>query len=119
MKDFLNKYMATNRHMKKQSKKQLTEIFTKTSRVILSGIGAKAFRPQRAVNAAVVDSLMTGVAKRILAKGDITSTVQLKARFEQLMKDKTYNEAIETGTAQEANVRDRLTKAEAAFADVP
>jgi hypothetical protein len=110
MKDFLNRYMATNRHLKKQSKKELTAIFTKTSRIILSAIGPKAFRPQRAVNAAVVDSLMTGVARRILTKGEIKRTSQLKARFQDLMSDKTYMGAIETGTAQEANVRDRLQR---------
>ena len=119
MKDFLNRYMATNRHLKKQSKKDLEKIFTDTSQTILSGIGTRAFRPQRAVNAAVVDSLMTGIAKRILAKGAIKRSAQLKARFEQLMTDRDYLAAVETGTAQEANVRKRLEKAEEAFANVP
>lgn len=119
MKDFLNRYMATNRYVKKQSKDELAAIFTETSRVILDGIGPKAFRPQRAINAAVIDSLMSGVARRILRKGKIKGTTHLRARFEQLMGDTVYKEAIETGTAQEANVRNRLRKAEEAFADLP
>jgi hypothetical protein len=118
MKDFLNRYMATNRHLKKQSKKDLVRIFIDTSQTILKGIGTRAFRPQRAVNAAVVDSLMTGVARRILAKGAIRSTAQLKARFDRLMNDKEYLAAVETGTAQEANVNKRVQKAEAAFAHI-
>jgi uncharacterized protein with ParB-like and HNH nuclease domain len=119
MKDFLNRYMATNRHLKKQPKKDLVKIFADTSKTILDGIGTKAFRPQRAVNAAVVDSLMTGVARRIAAKGAIKSPTQLKARFDQLMGDKEYLAAVETGTAQEANVKKRIEKAAGAFANIP
>jgi hypothetical protein len=119
MKDFLNRYMATNRHLKKQSRRDLVKIFTDTTRTILDGIGTRAFRPQRAVNAAVVDSVMVGVAKRILAKGPVRSPAQLKAHFDQLMDDKDYIAAIETSTAQEANVYRRLTIAEATFANVP
>jgi hypothetical protein len=119
MKDFLNRYMATNRHLKKQSRRDLAKIFTDTSRTILEGIGPRAFRPQRSVNAAVVDSVMVGVAKRILAKGPVRSPAELRARFDQLMGDRYYVAAIETSTAQEANVGRRLAIAETAFADVP
>jgi hypothetical protein len=116
MKDFLNRYMATNRQLARQSREELRAIFTATSGAILKGIGAKAFRPQRAVNAAVVDSLMTGIARRILAKGEIRNPNELRARYEQLMHDKDYIAATETGTAQEANVKTRIEKAEAVFA---
>src|ERR1039457_1195342 len=34
MKDFLNRYMATNRHLKKQSRRDLVKIFTDTTRTI-------------------------------------------------------------------------------------
>lgn len=58
MKDFLNRYMATNRHLQRQAEDELAELFEKTVSVILEGIGPRAFRPIRAVNAAVVDSLV-------------------------------------------------------------
>jgi hypothetical protein len=118
MKDFLNRYMATNRHLQKQPEDELCDVFTDTTETILKAIGPKAFRPQRAVNAAVVDSLMTGVARRLL-RGKIKNYGALKAHFETLMLDKTYSEAVETGTAQEANVKSRLSRAEEAFAKVP
>lgn len=119
MKSFLNRYMSTNRHLKKQPEELLRELFTTTTKVILDGIGAKAFRPKRAVNAAVVDSLMTGIAQRIAAKGSaIKNFKELNKRFEKLMADKTYIDATETGTSQEANVRDRLVKAEKAFVNL-
>lgn len=118
MKNFLNRYMATNRHLKKQSEKDLREIFTLTTHTILNGIGDKAFRPKRAVNAAVVDSVMTGVAARIRTHGQITDLGLLKKQFDSLMSDKAYLEATETGTSQQANVTNRLSKAEKAFSPI-
>ena len=85
MKSFLNRYMATNRNLGKQSEDVLRNIFTTTVKVILNGLGTKAFRPKRAINAAVVDSLMTGIAKRIDFKGSpITNFAELNRRFEKL-----------------------------------
>lgn len=119
MKDFLNRYMATNRNLQKQSEKELREIFNRTTQTILEGIGGKAFRPKRAVNAAVVDSLMTGIAKRLLDKGDICDKRMLKLHFDELMQNANYMAAVETGTSQEANVRTRITSAEQAFSQIP
>lgn len=115
MKLFLNRYMATNRRLEKQSAQELEEIFKETTKTIFAALGKKAFRPKRAVNAAVVDSLMTGIAKRIQAKGPIKNLKEFRIRFYKLLKDTKYVAATETGTAQEANVRTRLAKAERAF----
>jgi len=71
MKDLLNRYMATNRRLQKQDETDLRQIVMKTTKTILEGIGNKAFRPERAVNAAVVDSLMVGITKRLITKGDV------------------------------------------------
>lgn len=117
MKDFLNRYMASNRHLQRQDQDELRNVFTATTDLIYRAIGPKAFRPKRAVNAAVVDSLMTGIARR-LAKGPISEETELKRRYDDLMTDEHYRSAVETGTAQEANVGNRLSLAEAAFAQV-
>lgn len=117
MKGFLNRYMATNRNLQKQSEDRLTQLFEGTVKVIADGIGPRAFRPKRAVNAAVVDSLMTGIARRLSSKpSPIKNFTELNRRFERLMADKEYIPSVETGTSQEANVSNRLAKAEAAFA---
>jgi hypothetical protein len=116
MKGFLNRYMATNRQLTKQSGDELRAIFTATTKTIVSTFGSKAFRPRRAINAAVVDSLMTGVAKRLTSGGPIKNLQEAKKRFDKLMSDSEYFAAVETGTSQEANVKTRLTKAESAFA---
>jgi len=118
MKIFLNRYMATNRSLASQSEQELSEIFNLTTQTILNGIGVKAFRPRRAVNAAVVDSLMTGIAKRLMRGQPPKDLVSLRAQYETLMTDKAYLEATETGTSQPANVTTRLKKAEQAFSQL-
>lgn len=118
MKGFLNRYMATNRQLAKQSGEELRSVFTNTTKTILSALGSKAFRPRRAINAAVVDSIMVGVAKRLISGRPIKNLKGAKERFDKLLADPDYFSAVETGTSQEANVKTRLKKAEAAFANV-
>jgi hypothetical protein len=116
MKDFLNRYMATNRWLKRQSSPDLTAVFSQTVKIINSAVGSAAFRPKRSVNAAVVDSLMAGVASRIAKRGAPLKDVgDFARRYKKLLRSKAYVAATETGTSQEANVRDRMSLARSAF----
>lgn len=117
MKDFLNRYMASNQNLSRQSESDLTTVFENTTAVIAANIGDRAFRPVRAVNAAVIDSVMTGVARR-LSTGPIKKTDQLAEHYDALLKSQDYLKAVETGTSQEANVQTRLDLATKAFASV-
>jgi len=117
MKDFLNRYMASNRSLQRQGEPELVELFEKTVAVIHEGIGQRAFRPIRSVNAAVVDSLMTGIAKRV-SQREVKNTEQLKQHYDRLIKSENYLAAVETGTSQEANVDTRLRLAQEAFRGV-
>jgi len=69
--------MASNRNLQKQGETELRQIFVKTTETILEGIGNKAFRLERAVSAAVVDSLMVGIAKRLTTKGYVKDKEEL------------------------------------------
>lgn len=117
MKDFLNRYMASNRDLQRQGEDELTSVFAGVTTLITSAIGSKAFRPVRAVNAAVIDSVMTGVARR-LAVGPIKKPDQLVERYDALLKNKEYWNAVETGTSQGANVSTRIDLATKAFANI-
>lgn len=119
MKDFLNRYMAANRKLEKQSAEELTSIFLRTTKIILDEIGPGAFRPRGSVNAAVVDSVMTGVARRLLQREDVNKPKVLKRQYDGLMANPTYIASVETGTSQETNVNQRFKLAEAAFSKVP
>jgi hypothetical protein len=118
MKEFLNKFMAYNRHLAKHSESELTAIFQAAVSQILTHLGPRAFRPQRSINAAVLDSMMVGVARR-LSVGAINDAAAFKQAFDSLMSDKTYQERTGRATADEESVRERLNLATQAFTAVP
>ena len=117
MKDFLNRYMASNQNLKRQPEAKLKKVFCETISVVESALGSKAFKPDRAVNAAVVDSLMTGVATR-LKYGAIEDPGQLRSQHKSLLSNKDYVAAIRTSTADEASVETRIKLAKDAFANI-
>ena len=65
MREFLNRYMASNKDLSRRLEYEMVRTFTDTVTVLEKAVGTPAFRPVRAVNAAVVDSMMTGLARRI------------------------------------------------------
>jgi hypothetical protein len=118
MKAFLNRYMAANRDLQKQSEDVIRPIFEKTVSVILQGIGIRAFRPfGGAVNAAVLDSVLYGVASR-LARGPLSNASALKGPYDSLLKLKEFLDAVTKATADVESVNARLTAAKRTFAAV-
>ncbi|MCC7131054.1 MAG: DUF262 domain-containing protein [Gemmatimonadales bacterium] len=118
MKAFLNRYMAANRALGKQSESQLRTLFEATVGAVRSGIGYKAFRPfGGAINAAVLDSVMYGVATR-LSHGPIAEPTKLRPAYDQLLKNTAYYNGVTRSTADEESVRARLDAATKAFAVV-
>ncbi len=117
MKDFLNRYMAANRKLERQPEPDLRGVFESTVREIRQGIGDRAFRPFGSVNAAVLDSVMYGVAAR-LSSGPIADKAALRKEYQELIKTPAYLDAITRATADEESVRARLDKATKAFAKV-
>ena len=76
----------------------------------MSILGDGAFRPVRAVNAAVIDSVMTAVAEGV-EKESLVQPKKFASAYEHLMSDAEYRAAIERATAREENVATRLEKA--------
>jgi len=119
MKEFLNKFMAYNQSLTKHSSDQLVGIFDGAVSAIRQNLGSNAFRPQRSVNAAVVDSIMVGIANRLADGRPIKDGNALKKSFEYLLESPDYKSRINRATADEENVRERLALATHAFRDVP
>jgi len=117
MKEFLNRYMASNRHLTLQPASELTRVFGTTIDVINDALGRRAFRPVRALNAAVFDSVMVGVARR-LDKGDILDKKGLADSYDELQAIEKFQESTQKSTADETSVKQRLELATKAFADV-
>ena len=117
MKDFLNRYMASNRDLQLQKEAELQNVFRETILVLEDALGQEAFRPEGVVNAAVVDSLMVGVADR-LKRGAITDLEHFRRQNTSLLSDSDYRQVIKTSTSDEANVAARMKLAKDAFAEV-
>ncbi len=117
MKTFLNRYMEMNRNLELHSEAELQEMFRDTTTVLENVVGQKAFKPEGRLNAAAIDSVAAGVAKR-LQRGPINDLEQMEHQHQRLFSDTAYIDAIKTGTSEEAKVGTRMRLAREAFADV-
>lgn len=117
MKSFLDSFISANADLEKMSGEELSKLFTATVSVVVDAIGDRAFRPVKAFNAAVFDSISVGLARR-LARGPIANLTEIKRRYETLLKDSKFTDSYARATAREENVQNRLSLATSAFADV-
>lgn len=118
MKGFLNSYMSANRNLTLQPPGELEKIFRSTCRLIHDSIGLYAFKPRRSLNAAVLDSVMVGVADRLLQVIEIEDHAAVGQAYTNLLDNSAYLSAIERSTADEESVRTRLSEAIRAFATI-
>ncbi len=115
MKAFLNSFMKRNRNLELYSEDEIRPLFEDTVRTILNKIGPRAFKPTRAVNAAVLDSLMIGIARRLKA-GSIETDIHPK--YDDLLDMEAFQASIAARTSTAENVRTRIQLATKAFSDV-
>jgi Protein of unknown function DUF262 len=118
LKGFLNDFLSANVDLDADSGADLVQVFTDTVAAINAGIGPSAFRPVRSLNAAVVDSIMVGVACRIAERGPIEKPQRLRSPYERLINNAEYTAATVSSTAAEESVERRLALASAAFRSV-
>ncbi len=117
LKTYLNHYVAANASRSKSEVEELIGLFALAVEVLDKRIGRRAFRPQGPVNAAVVDSLMVGIMRR-LTQGDIADDAGVEEAHRELLHSRDYQSAIGFSTAAEETVQERLRLATAAFADL-
>jgi len=117
MQSFLNDFMGGNRDLESFDEQTIANVFFKTVEFIHDNLGIKAFKPKGALNAAIFDSLMVGVASR-LRDGVISNSQSFKRAYYELLDNEEYRQATETATTDEENVQKRLNIAIQAFANV-
>lgn len=117
IKEFLNEYMGKNRKLQVYARADIEQAFVPAITLLDQSLGKRVFRPERVLNAAVFDSVMVGLARR-LEDGEISDTEQLRARYDDLLRNDDYFNACKTGTSDEANVFRRIGLATSAFADL-
>lgn len=117
IKSFLNLYMGSNRNLDLNSKEELTNLFDNTIDIVYRSIGGKAFRPVKAINVAVFDAVMVGIATR-LSETEIEDLCAVKEKYENLLTKQEFIESYKTGTSDEKVVQSRIHLAIEAFKDV-
>jgi hypothetical protein len=117
MKEFLNRSMARNVNLQQHSEIELQTLFASTVNVVHNIIGRRAFRLKSTVNAAIVDSVLVGVAHRV-ALGPVENPDGFRSAYQSLVSDPDFLVWTTRSTADEEFVRKRLERSRAAFANV-
>lgn len=118
LKGFLNKYMSKNRHLNLHNEKFLSDLFVKTVNYICDVLGKKAFRPKRAINASVFDSIMVGVAKMLDTKRELPSRKNFLKVYYDLLENPEYISATTDATSDEPVVDKRMKLATSRFLNI-
>jgi hypothetical protein len=117
MKEFLNRYMASNLQLQKHDEKTLRPLFEATVEATYKLLGDHAFRLQKTVNAALVDAVLIGMASR-LQKGPISDPSSVRDAFEKMLKTPGFVTWITRSTADEEFVKNRLDCARETFSEI-
>jgi Protein of unknown function DUF262 len=117
MRVFLDDYLDSNKDIPDQSFSDLASLFVKTLDVFYEVLADRAFRPEKALNAAVFDAMMVGCARR-LQKGDVTKKDEIATAYGTLLADETFRRNYQRATADEESVKNRIKLATEAFARV-
>ncbi|MBI5870240.1 MAG: DUF262 domain-containing protein [Actinobacteria bacterium] len=117
MGEFLNKYAGRNRNVGDDHLEEPLEAFRNCCNHFWDALGKEIFRPTRALNAAVFDSCMIGLAQR-LKKDSHVNPKQIKKAYESLLDDSSYAESVSRSTADEAYVDRRIKLSTSAFSQI-
>ncbi|MDP2935630.1 MAG: DUF262 domain-containing protein [Dehalococcoidia bacterium] len=100
MKQFLNNYMAT--HQTDGAREPYQSTFVSTIKRVYDSLGGRPFHIRRGINVAVFDSVMLAFARSNTIPGDRTD------RFNELLRNPSYVEAVSSGTTDVDAVRRRI-----------
>ena len=117
IKEFLNDYMGRNRHFQLQDVETLRSTFLQTICIFAATLAKEAFRPEGVLNAAVFDSVMVGLARRI-SRGILNNPDQLRQSYNDLLNNKEFFNACKTATSDPANVETRIRLATEYFSSL-
>ena len=109
MAEFLNKFAAKYRNPKPEFMLLAREEFQAAVDLVYLALREKALRPERALNAAVFDSVMVGVTERQSIR--VFDPQDFKNAYEKLLKDVNYVAAVSKATSNEKTVEMRQDKA--------
>lgn len=117
MRDFLNEF-AGDKTVSNPTIEKLELLFTDSIMICNQAMGKAAFRPIRALNAAVYEAVMVGIAERLSEDDTELDIDQVRARYDILLKNTDFMKACERATATDESVKTRQKLAIEAFQGV-
>lgn len=114
MVDFLNIYTKRNRHINDKKAEHLSTIFKETTDLFYNSVEGKIFRPVRALNVALYEAAMVGLAFRFVSDTPI-DTDAVKHAHAQLLENPDFLELTSKSTTDITNVEQRLLIAKNIF----
>ncbi|MEY9299774.1 uncharacterized protein with ParB-like and HNH nuclease domain [Bradyrhizobium elkanii] len=116
MREFLNEF--ADKDIGKKDAERLKKYFKDAMALVNANYGNKAFRPSRALNAAVFEAVMVGLAERLDAQKSAPDPKKFSASYDKLMKNTDFLRACERATAREDTLEARQKIAISAFKSI-
>jgi hypothetical protein len=104
--------------MKNKELEGLRSLFSEAIKLVNECYGKQAFRPSRALNAAVFDAVMVGLASCLKSSKGAIDPKKFMIAYEKLLKDRDFLKACERATAREDTLETRQKLSIAAFKSV-
>lgn len=108
---YLNDQMDTNKDFSSERAKEFQARFPDVVKIINAAL-SKPFRPKNVINAAVLEAVMV-----ILLENPAITSMQLKARYPVLLKDKSFLSVISGATTDTLVLKARLEAARRILTD--
>ena len=117
MRDFLNDFASDEQNkVTPVVLKDLGRLFRTAVEIINKAKGKLAFRPIRALNAAVFEAVVVGIAERVRADANYPDIGKVAAAYDNLLKNSDFLKASISATATEELVKTRQRLAVEVFA---
>ena len=107
MVEFLTAFLNDHKDIDSEKRASFSDIFCRTIRLFYSALGPDAFRPVRALNVAVFEASMVGLAKKIRESGELDLS-KVQRTYDELNSDARFKELVSQSTTDVANVSERL-----------
>ena len=114
MVDFLNIYTKRNRHLNDKKAEYLSTIFKEITDFFYNSVEGKIFRPVRALNVALYEAAMVGLAFRLISDTPIDKDA-VKHAHAQLLENPDFLKLTSKSTTDITNVEQRLEIAKTIF----
>jgi len=115
---FLTKFTRDMNCESSQKLESLRKSFEDTSALCWNALNGEAFRPVRAINAAVLESVMSALARRLRESAPPPAIEAVKEAYDDLLSSDQYRSGWERATADEENVKIRVKHARHAFSSL-